>query len=129
MYFAITGIYASILTLLMIGLGARVSLLRAKTGISIMDGANKQLAERIRIHANLSENLPIAIILMAIAEAQGAGMVVMHAIGLMLLAGRLVHPLGIHFDQPSSPWRGIGITATAVSMLIAIVYILWTAIS
>jgi uncharacterized protein len=129
MSFAITGIYASVLSLLMIFLGIRVSLLRGKTGISILSGDSKELAERVRVHANLAENLPMAIILMGIVEVQGAGLYVMHAIGLILLVSRLIHPFGIVYDNGNVVWRGVGMAGTAIAMLIPIVYILWHAIA
>jgi uncharacterized membrane protein YecN with MAPEG domain len=125
--FAITGLYASILTLLMMVLGARVSILRAKVGVSLLDGGKPELLERIRRHANLTENLPMAIVLMGIAEAQGAGVIYMHAMGLILLAARLVHPFGIKHDDNKQPLRAVGATGTAITMLLAIGYILWGA--
>ncbi len=127
MSFAITGIYASLLTLLMIVLSARVSILRAKVGISIMHGDNTELAERIRKHANLTENLPMAIILMGIAESQGAGSTYLHIMGVILLVSRLIHPFGIIHDNNKSPIRALGATGTFITLLMGIGYILWTA--
>ncbi len=123
MTLAITGLYAALIGLLAIGLGIRVSILRANTGISILHGENKKLAEQMRQHGNLMENAPLALILMGIAETVGAGGTAMHAMGIILLVSRLVHPFGIKFDNPKELMRGLGATGTSISMLIAIVYI------
>jgi uncharacterized protein len=67
----ITGLYAIPLTLMMIGLSTHITMLRAKTGISIMDGGNTTLAERIRRHGNFIETVPMILLLMTLAELQG----------------------------------------------------------
>lgn len=67
----ITGFDAVPVVVLMIGLSAHVTLLRAGTGISIMDGGNAQLAERIRRHGNFVANVPPTLLLIMIAELLG----------------------------------------------------------
>jgi hypothetical protein len=46
----LTGLYCVPMALMMMGLSAHVSILRGKTAISILDGGNITLAERIRPH-------------------------------------------------------------------------------
>jgi uncharacterized membrane protein YecN with MAPEG domain len=101
--------------------------LRLRTGISLLDGGNRQLAERVRQHANLAENLPMAIVLMGIAETQGAGSTYLHAMGLILLVSRLAHPFGISYDNGKLIARPLAATGTAVTLLMGIGFILWTA--
>lgn len=126
MTLAITGIYTSILAILTIWLGARVSIHRAKTGISIMHGDDMTLAEKIRQHGNLTEAVPIALILMGIVELNGASPVWLHTIGGILLLSRIIHPFGIKHDKPSEVARGIGSTGTSIAMVISMVFIVWT---
>ncbi|MEM7302025.1 MAG: MAPEG family protein [Pseudomonadota bacterium] len=122
----ITALYAILLALLAMWLGARVSILRAKNGISILDGGDKQLAERMRQHGNFIENVPLALILMGLAEMNGAGSTLLHVIGVLLLASRVLHPFGINFDKPNEVLRGVGSTGTSLSMLIAMGYLGWS---
>ena len=122
---SITGPYAAILGIYAIVLGAIVSLYRAKTGISILHGDNVALAEKMRRHGNFAESVPLALILMAIAELQGLAPLWLHICGVSLLAGRLVHPFGIKHENPNNVLRGIGSGLTTLTMLIAIVWILW----
>ncbi len=123
MLIPLTALYGSILGLMFIGLTSYVGLLRGKTGISLMHGDNPRLAERIRRQGNFTEMVPLALILMAGAELNGAGANWLHAIGGILVLSRLIHPFGIHFDNPSAPWRVIGAVGSLLSMLIAIIFI------
>ncbi len=125
MTFEITTLYIAVLATYAIALGAVVSIHRAKSGISILHGDDIALAEKIRRHANFTENVPLALLVMAAAEAMGLGATWLHGAGLLLLAGRLVHPLGIQHDNPKNVLRGIGSSMTSISMLICIVYIIW----
>jgi uncharacterized membrane protein YecN with MAPEG domain len=119
----LTGLYCVPLALMMMGLSAHVSILRGKTAISILDGGNITLAERIRRHGNFAENVPIALLLMAFAEASGTAAPWTHAAGVSLLAGRLLHPLGLFHDRPVTAARIAGGSLTWLSMLISMVNI------
>ncbi len=116
---AITALYAIPLALMMLGLSIYVTMLRAKTGISIMDGGNVALAERIRRHGNFVENVPMALILMALAELLGSGGAWLHAAGSFLLVGRITHVMGIRHDKGNTFARIAGGTMTNISVLIA----------
>lgn len=120
----ITGLYASLLAIIMIVLSTRVSLMRAKTDIPILHGDNIALAERIRRHANFTENVPMALILMGIVEASGGTITWLHAIGATLLVGRIIHPFGVNADNANRAARGIGALLTTASLLISIAFIL-----
>lgn len=115
----VTGLYAAPLAVLMVALSLHVTMLRAKTKISIMDGGNLQLAERIRRHGNFAENVPMVLLLMVIAELLGAGNLWLHGIGAILLIGRLIHIFGIRHDKGDAMPRIIGGSATSLATLIA----------
>ena len=115
----LTGLYAVPLALLMIGLSAYVSALRAKTSISILDGGNIALAERIRRHGNFTESVPMAVLLMAFAEAGGAAELLIHCAGLSLVIGRVLHPIGLFHDRPVTFARIAGGSLTWIAMLIS----------
>jgi uncharacterized membrane protein YecN with MAPEG domain len=110
-------------------LGAQVGLMRARTGISILHGDNMELADKIRRHANFTENAPLALILLAILELNGAGPVLLHALGIGLVAARIAHPLGLHHDNIQNPLRAIGSGGTTLILLVAAGAALWQAIA
>jgi len=118
-----TGLYAVPLALMMIGLSAYVSALRAKTSISILDGGNTALAERIRRHGNFVEIVPMAVLLMAFSESGGTASLWVHCAGVSLIAGRMLHPLGLFHDKPVTFARIAGGSLTWISMLISMINI------
>ena len=125
MTFHITSAYAAILGLVAIFLSFHVIRLRAKSGVSLLDGGNAALKERIRRHGNFTEYVPLALILMGLAEAGGATSTWLHTIGGILLVSRLIHPFGIKHDNGAAPARIIGATGTQIAMLMAIGLIGW----
>ncbi|MBL4811341.1 MAG: MAPEG family protein [Rhodobacteraceae bacterium] len=120
---AITAGFAAILGLIMIFLSGYVSALRAKSGTSIGDGGDMALLERMRRHGNFVEVVPMALLLMALAEAGAAAPSWTYASGLLLLVGRIIHPIGLSAVNSKSILRGLGSLATIISMLISIVAI------
>ncbi len=129
MTFQITGIYASALGVLAIILSFHVIAYRARTSISLMDANDPQMAERIRRHGNFMEYVPLALILLAIAEAGGAPKTWLHMDGGILLASRLIHPFGIKHDYASAPLRVAGASGTMIAILIAVGLIVWKHLS
>jgi uncharacterized protein len=116
----ITSLYAAPLGLMAVGLTVHVIMLRAKTGVSINDGGNLQLAERIRRHGNFLENVPLILLLMALAELSGVGNIWLHITGALLVVGRLLHASGLKHDKPTAFGRVAG---QSLSMLAALVVI------
>ncbi|MEZ5870914.1 MAG: MAPEG family protein [Nitratireductor sp.] len=125
----ITAIYSAILAVMMIGLSTWVTLLRAKLKISILHGDSVALAERIRMHGNFIETVPMALIVMGLAEAGGASSSWLNAIGVLLVAGRILHPLGIDSEKPANPLRIVGGSLTTLAMLIGVFLIAASAIA
>ena len=121
-----TALYAALLGILMIVLRTIVTVMRAKTGISIEHNGNMALAERIRWHGNFIENVPMALILMAAAEVGGAPSALLNASGIILLAARIAHPFGLRHENAKAPLRIISGLGTTAAMLLTIGFILWT---
>ena len=128
MTLAITGIYAALLGVLMIILKFRVVFMRGKTNVSINYADDKPLELRIRQHGNFIENVPLALILMAIVELQGGSAGWLYTIGTMLLVGRILHPFGLFNDKMISPPRFAGTVLTTLSILLAVLWILWSSV-
>ena len=120
----ITSLYAAPLGLMALGLTAHVIMLRAKTGVSIMDGGNNQLAERIRRHGNFTENVPFILLLMALAELNGTGAMWLHITGGLLIVGRLLHAFGLKYDKPTAFGRIAGASLTMLAAFVVICNIL-----
>jgi uncharacterized membrane protein YecN with MAPEG domain len=87
----ITAFYASLLAFLFLLLSVRVIVQRREARVEIGYGESKELLRRARVHANFAEYVPIALLLIGLAESLKAPSVALHALGLALLAGRCMH--------------------------------------
>ena len=125
----ITALYAGLLTLIVIALGGVIGPMRLRTGISILHGDNMELATRIRRHANFTESVPFALILLGFLELNGASTGLLHGLGIALVASRIVHPLGLQHDNVRNPLRGIGAGVTTLVTLVAGVMLIWGYVS
>ncbi len=125
MEFPITGLYVGLTILLSFALGMRVGLLRGKTGISIGDGDNTELALRIRQHANLLETAALTLLALAVIEANGASPFVLHGLGMAYIITRILHPLGLKADDMTPPLRAIGAAGSTLVMLTAGAIAIW----
>ncbi|PWG68537.1 hypothetical protein DF186_24935, partial [Enterococcus hirae] len=53
----------------------------------------------VRGHANFAEYVPLALVMLGILELSGTSPLVLHVLGLALLAGRLLHGYALSFTQ------------------------------
>ena len=121
----ITATYAAVLALMMMGLFYYVTMLRASADVSINDGGNIALAERMRRHGNFVETVPMALIVLALAEAAGMGATYVHAAGLILIASRVVHPFGVRHDKAATFARIASGSGTTIAILIPVASLLF----
>ena len=119
----ITSLYAGLLGLLAIGLGATAGIKRAQLGISIGDGGDQELLRRMRRHANFVENVPLALLLIALLEMRGVNATAIHALGGAFLLGRIAHMSGFG-DNVNNSFRGLGAGLSSLSIVVASVWAL-----
>lgn len=116
---AIVGIYTALNMLILIWIGNATGSLRRKHRIAIGDGGNKHLIRIMRGHANAVENMPITLLMLAMAALIGAPAIAVHILGLMFTIGRGLHAW--HFIQADAPgWQrfgGFGLSALASLVL------------
>ena len=129
MLLPITAIYAAAMVAISIWLGFAVGSMRGKVGISIFHGDNMELGEKIRRHGNFTENVPLILILMMIIELNGASAVLLHALGIALVAMRIAHPLGLHHDNMRHPLRAIGAGGTLLVSVVAAGVAVWQVVA
>ena len=115
----VTPLYAGLLGLLLIVLAVNISRYRVGLKISVGDGGHPGLKRAIRAHANLTENAPLALILLLSVEVQGFSASVVHALGGTLVVGRVLHAFSLSRYEGASAGRAIGILLTWVMILVA----------
>jgi len=108
----ITALYAALCAFIVLALAMRVVVIRFRTRTGIGDGGNPQLARAIRIHGNAIEYVPIALVLLLVAELDGTRPALLHGCGIVLVVARIVHALGLAGSAGLSVGRGIGVTGT-----------------
>jgi len=115
---SITALYASLLAILLVGLSFNVIRLRLKLKVGIGDGEQKPLAAAIRIHGNFIEYMPLALILLACYELNGANSLWLHILGATLFVGRILHAIGLSKSIGISMQRQVGMLSTFLVLLI-----------
>lgn len=115
----ITGLYAGILALLFIALCFNVIRKRLSFGIGIGHGDNHELKKAIRIHANFAEHVPLALILIALCDYTQFNPYFIHAMGVSLVIGRLLHAYGLSKTSVRSTGRTLGVLLTYTTIIIA----------
>lgn len=113
---SVTPIYAGLIALLFVVLSVRVIGTRRATRIPIGDGADTALLRRMRVHANCAEYAPIALLLMLLAELQGTPLAIVHGLGTGLVAGRIIHAVGVSRSPERFALRvtGMALTLTVI---------------
>lgn len=123
--FQMVAFYAAINALIMLVLGMLVVRARVKTRTEIGDGGNPAMVGPLRAHANNTEYVPMAIIMLVILYSLGASIYMLHAVGATLTLGRLLHAVGLTRNVGTSLARLFGMILTWLSYLIAIAVMLW----
>ncbi len=121
----ISSLYASILALLIICLGARVAFLRMRHRVGVLDGGNPDLLKAIRVHGNAAEWVPLTLILFACAESMSMPAIHLHMLGNCLLLSRLLHAYGLSRTRGASFGRFSGVVGTWTVMILLCVYNLY----
>lgn len=94
----VTPFYAGLLALWFLILSLRVSQ-RRQGGILLGDGGDARMLRVIRGHANFAEYVPFILLMMAMLEIDHTSIYVLHALGIALLVGRLLHGYALSFTQ------------------------------
>ncbi len=121
----VTGIYVALLALVGLALQQHVGRERLRAGISLYHGDDELLAVAMRRQANFVEQVPIALMLLAVLELNGAGAIWLHGLGSALLVARVVHPFGLEMQDFKRMPRFIGALGTLLVVLLASGKVLW----
>lgn len=126
---SITLMYASIFAFFALVLSFRAGSFRGKTGISVLHGepTNAELAERVRVHQNFLEYVPMILIVMAGIELSGGSSMFLYIVGDILIIVRIAHAIGLKHDNMGHPGRLVGAGGTALLTLVVAGYGVWLA--
>jgi uncharacterized membrane protein YecN with MAPEG domain len=111
-YAAVLGVFSAVLT-------ARVIMNRVRSGIQAGDGGDAALARAIRAHVNFAEQVPLALLLLVLADGFGVAAQIVHALGATLVVGRLANAIGLSRSLGPTPPRQAGAALTLLVIVAA----------
>jgi len=128
--FAAFGFYVAVNALIMLILSVLVSRARVATQTMIGDGGGlPQMTGPLRAHANNTEYVPMALLLLWALVSPLAGtsasIWLVHGVGGTLTVGRVLHGIGLHTSTGPTTLRFIGIILTWISFIVGIVGVFW----
>ncbi len=118
MIFPITALYGSLCGILVVVLAAQVVRQRRKFKIGIGSGDERSLERAIRVHSNAMEYIPIALLLLALFEANQGNRYLAHSMGMLLVIGRVLHAQGLGASHGTSFGRFWGTLFTWVAIMV-----------
>jgi uncharacterized membrane protein YecN with MAPEG domain len=121
----VSSLYAVLLALIGVVLTVRVILGRVRTGVQAGDGGDAALGQAIRAHANFTEQVPIALLVLVLVDLAGASGVVVHALGAALVVARLVSAWGLSRSLGATPPRQAGAGLTALVIVASALLLAW----
>ena len=104
--------YAAALAALLLVLSLNVIRGRREQKVALGAPGKSDLERRVRVHGNFAEYAPFALLLLAMAEVRGTPPLVLHALCLSLLLGRLSHAWGVSRADEDLRFRVAGMAAT-----------------
>ncbi len=117
----VVALYGALNAIFNIFLANRVSTSRMKNKVAVGLGDNKELELAARIHGNNAEFVPLALIMLLIAELMGGSSVWLHVAGGSLLVARVFHFIGMPRKAPNF----FRFTGTAVTWTLIVAVSVW----
>jgi uncharacterized membrane protein YecN with MAPEG domain len=111
----VASLYAVVLAALAVVLTVRVIMFRARTGVQAGDGGDAAFGRAIRAHANFTEQVPLALLLIVLAEVAGVRSGAVYALGAVLVVARLASAVGLSRGAGGPRQAGAGLTLLAIA--------------
>jgi uncharacterized membrane protein YecN with MAPEG domain len=124
----ITLLFAALNVLLMLALLVPISRHRHTHKIGLGDGGDKELARKIRVHANFVEHAPFALLVLGLLELSGLPAAATWSFGGVLLLARVMHAVGLSRSGGYSFGRFWGTALTWLVFLLMALAGLWLAL-
>ena len=115
----IVPIYAGLLAVFYCGLTVRTIRLRRIYKVALGYGSSPQLEKAMRVHGNFAEYVPLALILLTFLELQQTAGWLLHAGGIFLVLGRVLHAYGVSQFKENFRFRIAGMVQTLTVVVVA----------
>ena len=125
----IIGVYIGLNLLINLFLAYRVSAGRLRTNVMTGTGEDVALYNANRAHVTNTEYTPIILVGLVALHLLSGSIYVIHAVGLLLTIGRILHAIGLTSAAgKSTPPRTIGTVLTWAAQLVAAIGCLYYAL-
>ncbi len=125
----VTTLYAAVFGLLLLALSALVVRARWRFRVGLGTGGDVGMERAVRVQANFTEYVPLALVLLLLAELAATPPVALHAAGTSLVACRLLHAWGLSLSSGRSFGRFWGTAGTWLVLLALSGWLLLRAVS
>jgi uncharacterized membrane protein YecN with MAPEG domain len=78
----------------------------------------------MRVHSNFAEYVPLSLLLIYLTEISGAPVLLVHALGIGLLVGRVAHAYGVSQVDENFRFRVFGMVMTFSTLGGSVAYLL-----
>ena len=122
-------LWGGLLILLLLVLSSVVVSRRRRHLIEFGDGGNPEMTPAVRAFGNAAEYIPAGMCGLILLAFLGAPAMLIHAVGGTLFLGRVIHALGLLFQEGPSLGRSVGMILTWLALLVAAVSLIgWSII-
>ncbi|MGI9264820.1 MAG: MAPEG family protein [Gammaproteobacteria bacterium] len=121
----ITALYIALTAFLFIALSYKATKQRRHSKIGLGVGDNEALERAVRVHANLAEYAPIALLLMLAYELNNGAAWLLHLTGAVFVISRVLHAQGLASTRGTSFGRFYGVLGTWSIILILATANIW----
>jgi len=105
----VTALYAAFAAAWLVILTLPIVVLRQRHRVGLGAGDREDLKRAQRVHGNAAEWMPLGLVLILVVELLGAPVWLLHAQGGLLVAGRVLHALGLWTSSGRSFGRATGV--------------------
>lgn len=123
----VTALAAALCALMLIFMKFRVVGQRLATETKFGAGEDAKMKMVRGAHANLAENAPIALILMALLEMANAHHWTLTGLAALFLTARVLHIYGMyqHHNTGSARFRQVGVIASALAIVAMALWVIY----
>jgi uncharacterized membrane protein YecN with MAPEG domain len=113
-----TALWTGLMLVLLVVLGVRVAMARRGNRVLLGDGGNAAVLLASRVFGNAAEYIPAAIGTLTVLALLGMPAWVLHTLGALLFAGRVIHAVSLSTVKPTAG-RVIGMALTWTPLFLA----------
>jgi len=120
--------YTGLLGLLLIALSVNVVLARRRYRVRFGVGTEEGMQQAVRVHANFTEYVPLAVVLLVLCEVQAdLPAAAVHAAGIVLVTSRVLHAWGLARSPGTTFGRFYGTAGTWLVIIGLSLWLIWAA--